>query len=148
MRRTINKAGFDLIRQFEGLSLKAYPDPGTGGKPWTIGYGHTGSDVKPGLLITRERADDLLQADLGRFERGVSDLAPITTENQFAALVSFAFNCGLGNLEESTLLRMHRDGHYGAAQKQFGRWTRAAGKVLNGLVKRRAAEAALYGKAP
>lgn len=144
-QRTINKAGFDLIRRWEGLRLKAYPDPGTGGDPWTIGYGHTGKDVRPGLVITNERANELLAADLLRFERGVAALAPICTDNQFSALVSFAFNVGLGNLEESTLLRMHRDGQYGAAQKQFGRWTRAAGKVLPGLVKRRADEAALYG---
>lgn len=147
MDKRINKAGFDLIRRYEGLRLKAYPDPGTGGAPWTIGYGHTGPDVKPGLVITNERADELLMADLAKFELGVASLAPITTGNQFAALVSFAFNVGLGNLERSTLLRMHRDGQYGAAQRQFGKWIRAAGRVLPGLVKRRAAEAALYGAA-
>ena len=73
-RRTINKAGFDLIRNFEGLRLKAYPDPGTGGDPWTVGYGHTGKDVTPGLVITNDRADELLAADLAKFEQGVADL--------------------------------------------------------------------------
>lgn len=141
MAKRINKAGFDLIRRFEGLRLKAYTCPAG---VLTIGYGSTGKHVKPGMVITVEQADELLTKDLARFEDGVNRLAPITTDNQFAALVSFAFNVGLGNLEESTLLRMHRDGHYGAAAKQFARWNRAAGKVLPGLVKRRAAEAELY----
>lgn len=146
MHRTINKAGFDLIKDSEGLRLKAYPDPGTGGAPWTIGFGHTGPEVKPGLIISMDRAKELLTADLAKFERAVANLAPVATDNQFSAMVSFAFNCGIGNLEESTLLRLHRASKYGEAQAQFGKWVNAAGRKLNGLVKRRALEAALYGK--
>ena len=142
--RTINKAGLDLIRNFEGLRLKAYPDPGTGGDPWTIGYGHTGPDVKPGQVITNERADELLVNDLAKFERIVSDLCPNTTDNQFAALTSFCYNCGPKNLETSTLRRLHNEGKKFEAADNFLKWTKAAGKVLPGLVKRRTAERELY----
>lgn len=141
MRRQINKAGFDLIRQFEGLRLKAYLCPAN---VWTIGYGSTGPHVKPGMVITREQADDLLMRDLERFERGVAELAPKATDNQFSALVSFSFNVGLAALKSSTLLKLHNAGDHNGAQAQFGRWTKAAGKTLPGLVKRREAEAKLY----
>lgn len=146
MPRRINKEGFALIRNFEGLRLKAYPDPGTGGDPWTIGYGHTGPDVKKGLVITVERADDLLMADLSRFERCVADNCGTATDNQFSAMVSLCFNIGCGAFEESTLLRLHRAGKYDAAAAQFDKWVRGGGRVLPGLVKRRAAERALYSK--
>ena len=146
MRRQINRAGWELIRHFEGLRLKAYPDPATGGDPWTIGFGSTGPHVKPGMRITAEQADELLQADLRRFEDYVAENCGKTTDNQFAALVSFCFNVGEGNLRTSTLRRLHLAGDYAGAQAQFSRWTRAAGKVLPGLVKRREAEAALYGR--
>lgn len=144
MPRHINAAGFQLIKDFEGLSLKAYPDPGTGDVPWTIGYGSTVPVVRKGDVITVEQANARLATDLGKFESAVANLAPVATDNQFASLVSFAFNCGIGNLEESTLLRLHRQGKYDAAAAQFGKWTRAAGKVLPGLVRRRSAEAKLY----
>lgn len=146
MRRQINRAGWELIRHFEGLRLKAYPDPATGGDPWTIGYGSTGPHVKPGMRITAEQADELLQADLRRFEDYVAENCGTTTDNQFAALVSFCFNVGEGNLRTSTLRRLHLAGDYAGAQAQFSRWTRGGGKVLPGLVKRREAEAALYGR--
>lgn len=142
--RHINLAGSDLIKSFEALRLTAYPDPGTNGAPWTIGWGHTGPDVKPGLTITEDKAVQLFNQDIAKFEDGVNRLAPVATDNQFAALVSFAFNLGLANLEESTLLRLHRDGQYAAAAIQFSKWDHAAGKRMPGLTKRRAAEAALY----
>lgn len=142
--RQISDAGIELIKQFEGLELKAYPDPGSGGDPWTIGYGHTGPDVKPGRVITEAEAEELLRADLARFEKAVAKLCPVTTDNQFAALVSFTFNVGEEALRTSTLRRLHNEGDYDGAAAQFARWNRAAGRVLNGLVKRRAAEAALY----
>lgn len=145
MRRQINRAGWQLIRHFEGLRLKAYPDPATGGDPWTIGYGSTGPHVKPGMRITAEQADALLQDDLRRFEDYVAEHCGKTTDNQFAALVSFCFNVGEGNLRTSTLRRLHLAGDYAGAQAQFSRWTRGGGKVLPGLVKRREAEAKLYG---
>lgn len=145
--RTISKEGLDLIKSFEGLSLKAYPDPGTGGAPWTIGYGHTGPDVSPGLVITEAKADELLRKDVARFEQGVRDLAGTHgTQHQFDALVSFAFNVGLENLRRSTLLRKHNEGDYSGAAAEFPKWNKAAGRVLTGLTRRREAEARLYRK--
>jgi lysozyme len=142
--RRINKAGVDLIQQFEGLRLKAYPDPATGGEPWTIGFGHTGG-VKPGDVITREQADQFLFNDLRRFEQAVDHLCHYCTDNQFAALVAFAFNVGVENLRQSTLRRLHNERKYELAQQQFSRWNKANRKVMAGLTRRRAAEAALYG---
>lgn len=141
--RTTNKAGLDLIREFEGLRLKAYPDPGTGGEPWTIGYGHTG-DVFPGMVISADQATAYLINDLATAEQFVARVAPVATDNQFAAMVSFAFNCGRKNLQTSSLLRFHNSGDYKRAAAEFGKWTHAAGRVLPGLVKRRAAERELY----
>lgn len=146
MSRVINQAGLDLIRNAEGLRLKAYPDPGTGGAPWTIGYGHTGPEVKPGMVITTDQATSYLVADLARFEQNVTHLAPKCSDNQFAALVSFAFNCGTSNLKTSTLLRYHNAGNYAGAAGQFPLWCHAAGKTLPGLYTRRIAEAVLYMK--
>lgn len=138
--------GVALIKSFEGLSLNAYPDPATGGEPVTIGYGHTGG-VKMGQTITEAQADAYLRADLDRFEDAVSRLAPVTTQNQFDALVSFTFNLGEGNLSSSTLLKKHNAGDYAGAKAEFVRWNKANGKVMAGLTRRREAEADLYGKA-
>lgn len=135
-----------LVKQFEGCVLKAYPDPGSGGDPWTIGVGHTGPEVKRGVAWTQAQADAALQSDLAHFDAGVSALigpAP-TTQGQFDAMVSFAFNVGLGNLKSSTLLRKHLAHDYDGAAAQFARWNKAAGRVLNGLAKRRTAEARVY----
>lgn len=142
MRRQINQAGRDLIKSFEGLSLVSYKCPAG---IWTVGWGSTGKHVKQGMKITRQEAESLLDADLARFETFVEQNAGECTDNQFAALVSFAFNVGTGALEESTLLRLHRAGKYPLAQLQFSKWVHAGGKKLNGLIKRRAAEANLYG---
>jgi len=137
----ISNNGLDLIRRFEGLRLRAYLCPGG---VWTIGYGHTGPDVKPGLRISSEEADALLRGDVARFGAGVSAIAGACTQGQHDALVSFAFNLGLGALMSSTLLKKHRAADRGGAAAEFGRWTHARGRVLPGLVRRRAAEAALY----
>ncbi|WP_310634008.1 lysozyme [Paraburkholderia sp.] len=138
----INSAGISLIKQYEGLFLITYADVvGV----LTIGYGHTGADVKPGLIITQTQADQLLDDDLARFEKGVSRLARVPLNpNQFSALVSFSFNLGLGNLGNSTLLRDLNRGDYAAAANQFPRWDRAGGRELPGLLKRRRAEQALF----
>lgn len=141
----INEAGLNLIKNFEGLSLTAYPDPGTKGEPYTIGYGHTGG-VKRGQRITREEADRLLREDVARFEaavvRAIGD-AP-TTPNQFAAMVSFAFNVGPGNLRKSSVLRHHLARNYARAADSFRLWNKAAGRVMSGLTRRREAERKLY----
>lgn len=141
--RQINEAGERLIKSFEGLELEAYLD--IGGVP-TIGWGHTGG-VKLGDTITAEEADDLFDKDTDRFEAAVDLLTHgRATDNQFAALVSFAYNVGEGALKTSTLLRLHNEGDYAGAAAQFARWNRAAGRILKGLTRRRAAEAQLYRK--
>jgi len=141
VRRSINRLGLELVKQFEGCKLKAYVCPAG---VLTIGYGSTGKHVKPGMVITQDQADELLRSDLRRFEDGVSDLCKVATDNQFSALVSFAFNVGLGSLTTSTLRRMHNEGYYDQAAGQFARWNKGGGRVLAGLTKRRASEAALY----
>jgi lysozyme len=143
-----------LVQEFEGCakrrsdgSFAAYPDPASGGEPWTIGWGTTGADVKPGVVWTQAQCDDRLAADLDAFAARVAQVigtAP-TTQHQFDAMVSFAYNLGVANLAGSTLLRLHKAGDHAGAQAQFARWNKAAGKVMAGLTRRRAAEAALYG---
>ena len=99
----ISDHGIDMIKSFEGLVMMAYPDPGTGGEPWTIGYGHT-KNVRPGMMITEDQAEQLLREDVRGFERAVGDLIPIPlSQSEFDALVSFAFNVGAYALETSTL---------------------------------------------
>lgn len=137
----ISRAGLDLIKRFEGCETTAYRCPAG---ILTIGYGSTGPHVKQGMTITEEEAEKLLLKDVARFEEGVSHIVGTTTQNRFDALVSFAFNLGLGNLMSSTLLKKHRAGAFGAAADQFSRWNKANGRVLAGLTRRREAEAALY----
>ena len=142
----INETGLALIKSFEGLRLKAYKCPAG---VWTVGYGHTGKDVKPGMIITEEQAEELLRQDLERFENGVLDLLtiPELTSNQFSALVSFSFNVGLGNFKNSTLLKMINKGNKDeleAIHSQFKRWVWAGSQILPGLQRRREAEFDLY----
>ncbi len=133
--------GLALIRQAEGLRLRAYKCPAG---VWTIGYGTT-AGVKEGLVITKERAEELLREDVKRFEDQVMRLVKVRlTQGQFDALVSFTYNLGAANLGNSTLLRLLNAGDYKGAAAQFDRWTKAGGKELPGLVKRRAAERALF----
>lgn len=140
----LSQRGIDLIKQFEGYSSKAYPDPATGGAPWTIGYGTT-KGVKPGMIITAEQAEKMLRDDVAKFESGVSALLKVpTTQGQFDAMVSLAYNIGLGNFGKSTLLRKHNEKCYSCAAGQFPVWNRAAGKVMNGLTRRRNAERDMY----
>lgn len=137
----ISQQGLDLIKSFEGLRLSAYKCPAD---VWTIGYGTT-AGVKPGQTITKERAEELLREDVKRFEDQVLRLVKVPlTQGQFDALVSFVYNLGAGNLSNSTLLRLLNEGDYAGAGAQFERWTKAGGKVLAGLVRRRAAERALF----
>lgn len=137
----ISDKGLGLIKRFEGCELKPYIC--AGGK-LTIGYGSTGPHVRPGVRITQQEAEELLRKDVARFDADVSKLAPVATQGQHDALVSFAFNLGTDALRKSTLMRLHKAGDYTGAAEQFGRWVNAGGKRLNGLVKRRAAEAELY----
>lgn len=146
---TINKATIDLVKVSEGLRLTAYPDPATKAEPWTIGYGHTsaagGMKVTKGLRITNATALTLLSDDLARVANQVAGVVTVPlNENQFGALVSFTFNLGLANLKRSTLLKKVNAGDFTGAAAEFGKWVNAAGKKMPGLVKRRAAEAALF----
>lgn len=140
--RELNEAGENLIKEFEGLYLNAYQDAvGV----WTIGWGHTGSDVYPELEITLDRAEELFKADMEESERAVDGLVRVViTDNQFGALVSFTFNCGIHALEKSTLLRLLNLGKMEEAANEFPRWNRAGGKVLAGLTRRREAEKKLF----
>ena len=139
-----NIEGFALIKAAEGCRLKAYPDPGTGAEPFTIGYGHT-RNVNPGDTITKEQADFMLAIDLQKFEDHVSELVKVPiNENQFAALVSLCYNIGAEALAGSTLLRLLNSGAYDNAAAQFLTWNHAGGKVMAGLTRRREAEKALF----
>lgn len=140
---TPSDACFNLIKSFEGLRLKAYLCPA--GVP-TIGYGSTGRDIKLGMVWTIVQADGRLRADVASFSLGVRALLGkiVTSQGELDALVSFAYNCGLGALKGSTLLKKHLKGDKAGAKLEFGKWVKGGGKVLPGLVRRRAAEAALY----
>lgn len=134
--------GIDLIKHFEGCKLKAYKCPA--GK-WTIGYGHTGDDVHDGLVWTQQQADDALQSDLDRFEKGVESLVTVPLKQcQFDALVSFAYNLGLGRLKGSTLLKMLNDGRYEGAADQLLLWVSRGTAYEKGLTLRRKAERSLF----
>jgi GH24 family phage-related lysozyme (muramidase) len=142
----INDAGLEIIKHFEGRKLQAYQDSvGI----WTIGYGHTSAagapQVRAGMTITEQQAEDILKQDLGLFEAGVRDRVKVPlNSDQFSALVSFAFNVGLGALGNSTLLRKLNAGDYAGAANEFTRWVKAGGATLPGLVRRRDAERALF----
>jgi len=143
----LNKAGKDLIKSFEGLRLSAYK---CSANKETIGFGNTfyedGSPVKMGDTITKERADSLFELIANSFaERVRREVKTILTDNQFSALVSLAYNIGIGNLQKSTLLRkVNFNPNDPSIRAEFMRWNRAGGKVLAGLTRRREAEAKLY----
>lgn len=147
----ISASGIALIKEFEGCARKrrdglveAYPDPGTGGAPWTIGWGATGRGVTPRTVWTQKQCDDRLTSDLLRYASDVRDAlgqAP-TTQAQFDAMVCFHYNTGA--IRRATLTRLHRAQNYRGALAEFARWNRAGGRVMKGLVRRRAAEARLY----
>lgn len=148
-----------LIHSFETLRLTAYKDPGSkNGLPITNGWGTTvdenGGPIPLGAVWTREKADRLFARDLAAFELGLNMLIEgcATTQCQFDAMLSFAYNVGLDidddikaeGLGDSTLLRMHRAGDHAGAAAEFAKWNKNDGRVMAGLTRRRAAEAALY----
>jgi lysozyme len=137
-----SKAGIDLIKQFESFSPKPYLCPAN---VWTIGYGHTRGVTENTKQITEPEACDLLKEDLFVFESQVNGVVDVPLkQHQFDALVSFVFNVGAGAFSTSTMLKMINAGNMAGAANQFLRWTKAGGRVLNGLVKRRAAERAMF----
>ena len=132
---------YSLIRQFEGLRLTAYRCPAG---VWTIGYGHT-SGVVPGMIITKEQAEELLKQDIETAENIVSAECPNLRQCQFDALVSFVFNVGGGNFRKSTLLKKNKaNPDDNSIMDEFLRWVYANGVVLPGLQKRRLLEMRLY----
>lgn len=141
------QAGIDLIKRFEGFSGKPYRCPAD--IP-TIGYGSTryadGREVSMSdPPITEAQAVQLLADTLGRYEKGVTGLVTVPlTQSQFDALVSFAYNLGVGNLGNSTLLKKLNNRDYAGAANEFSRWVRGGGKILPGLVARREAERKLF----
>ena len=152
--RTLGKAGSDLIKEFEGCErdrpdgrFKAYPDPGSvNGKPWTIGWGSTGADITPTTVWTQAQCDARFDEEIQKYANAVSDAlgGASTTQNQFDALVSFHYNTGA--IRKATLTKKHIAGDFEGARAEFARWSKNDGKVMKGLVRRRASEAALYAK--
>ncbi len=149
MRISIN--GINLIKEFEGLRLEAYQDiVGV----WTIGYGHTGSDVHPGLTIDDSIAVELLHLDLRKFEDGLNSMVKVElTQNQFDALMSFVYNVGLGGKDKSgkligfagsTMLKFLNVSDFLNAALEFPKWRKAGGKVQSALVDRRKKEQELF----
>lgn len=145
----LNKAGADLIKSFEGCKLTSYVCSAGHN---TIGYGNTfyedGTKVKPGDKITQERAESMFELIASDFAKKVVPLVKSqVNENQFGALVSFAYNAGVGNLQKSTLLKkVNANPSDATIRDEFMKWDKAAGKPLAGLTRRRKAEADLYFK--
>jgi GH24 family phage-related lysozyme (muramidase) len=134
----------ELIKKFEGCRLEAYLCPAG---VWTIGYGHTGTNVKAGLKITQADAEALLLSDIERFARAVDTWIKVDlTNNQRCALISFTFNVGIGALQESTLRKRLNNGEdpVKVAMEELPRWNKGDGKILEGLVRRRRAEVELF----
>ena len=154
-RHAIGADGIALIKHFEGCArlrrdglVEAYPDPGTGGAPWTIGWGATRDGlhgfVEPNTVWTQEQCNQRLVDDLELYCADVTraiGTAP-TTQGQFDAMVSFHYNTGA--IDRATLTKRHKAGDHAGAAAEFKRWNKASGRVLKGLVRRRAAEAKLY----
>lgn len=148
----LGEPGRDLIRKWEGCARRqadgrfaAYPDPGSAdGKPWTIGWGSTGPDIGPGTIWTQAECDARFDRDIQRYVSEV--LAALgqapTTQGQFDALVSFHYNTGA--IRRATLTRLHKEGRFADAAREFSKWVHNDGRVMAGLQKRRAEEAELY----
>ena len=143
----VNKFGIETMHHFEGCKLTAYQCPA---KVWTIGWGNTfypdKTPVKQGDVITQEQANALFETVMNNFALGVKKcLTKEVHENQFSALVCFAYNVGIGSLQKSTLLKkININPNDETIAGEFGKWTKAGGKVLLGLVRRRKAESDLY----
>ncbi len=147
MDMSYSKDGLALTESFEGCRLAAYPDPGTGGAPWTIGYGHT-SGVNQGDVCTQDQAEQWLIQDVQAVVDAINRDCTISnlTQHEFDALVDFGFNLGTRALEGSTLWRKLMAGDVAGADAEFPKWDMAGGHVMAGLLRRRQAEAALFMK--
>ena len=137
----ISQEGLSLIKKFEGCKLQSYK---CAAGVWTIGYGST-NGIEEGMEISQERADMLLLEDVEVFEKAVNELVEVPLEqNQFDSLISWTFNLGPTNLKNSTLLKVLNNKNYDEVPTQIKRWNKAGGKVLQGLIRRREAEALLF----
>jgi lysozyme len=133
--------GLSLIKKFEGCELEAYQ---CSAGVWTIGYGHT-KGVTPSDSISQEEAEQMLVDELHEYESYVNEYVTVAlSQNQFDALVSWVYNLGPANLKASTLLKVLNSGEYEDVPAQIKRWNKAGGKVLEGLIRRREAEACLF----
>ncbi|WP_293316290.1 lysozyme [Phenylobacterium sp.] len=136
-----SQEGKALIKKFEGCELKAYLCPA---QVWTIGYGHT-AGVSEGDVCTQEDADRMLAEDLEEFEGYVREAVDVPLEqNEFDALVAWTYNLGPGNLRSSTMLKKLNDSKFEEVPSEIRRWNKSGGEVLDGLVRRREAEALLF----
>lgn len=149
----IGAPGENIIKKWEGCAklradgrFDAYPDPGTGGDPWTIGWGSTGPGIKRGVIWTKKECDDRFDDDIVDYVREVAKAIgkAETTQNQFDAMVSFHYNTGA--IFKATLTKKHKKGDFAGAEKEFGKWIYAGGRPLKGLKNRRKEEAKLYAK--
>lgn len=137
----LSPAGLQHIAKSEGEVLTAYPDPGSGGKPWTICFGHTGPEVKPGLRVTHEQCLKWLHEDADKHAKEMRSVVRVPLkQGEYDAYTSFVFNTGATNFSKSTMLRMLNSGNRAGACKQLLRWVYASGRELPGLKTRRAVE--------
>ena len=133
--------GLALIKKFEGCELEAYQ---CSAGVWTIGYGHT-KDVEEGDTISKDQAEEMLVEELHEYENYVNEYVNVAlSQNQFDALVSWVYNLGPANLKASTMLKVLNSGKYEDVPAQIKRWNKAGGKVLEGRIRRREAEACLF----
>lgn len=152
MKEALDFARDVLIKPFEGLArrrrdglIEAYPDPGSGGAPWTIGYGSTGPEIEQGTVWTLQQAQDALDAHMQYFLQGLLQRSPkLVSEppRRIAAVLSWVYNCGFGNYRISTFKKRIDAGDWEGAATECLKWNKASGRVLPGLTRRRAAEAA------
>ena len=134
-----------LVKRWEGCELEAYPDPGTGGAPWTIGWGATGPGIAKGVRWTQAQADDRLAQDVSRFLKGVQSVVKKpASDAQMGAMTSLAYNIGAKAFANSTLLRKFNAGDVAGAAAEFTRWNRAGGRVMKGLTTRRLDEQRVF----
>ena len=145
-KMSLSADGIAVAHHYESCELEAYPDPGSeDGNPWTIGWGHTGPEVKKGLQWDQERANAVFKVDVGVAERCVLRMVTVPiNQAQFDALVLFVYNVGATAFQNSTMLRKLNAGDYGGASSEFKRWNKNDGKVMKGLTRRRASEEALF----
>lgn len=139
-----DKVAFSLISKWEGLRLKAYPDPATDGVPWTIGYGKTGPTIGSNTTWTKAQSDQALFDDIQNIGNDIDNFDVSLTNNQKSALTSLIYNVGISKISSSTLVKCLKNGDIKGASSQFLVWNRAAGKINPGLVNRRKDEKKVF----